>query len=114
MNSAIDKNFKLTRLGLYNVNKNRPLRVILKSPEDSTWIILNNKDIIEKLNIKIKITDDETTLEMQQYKTVRAQLNEVNKNKSEDEKYVIRYINSIPKIVKNSKNDQEVNQEEDP
>ena len=74
LNQSIDKNIKFYRLGVFTENKNRPLRLICKNNDDTKWILINNKEILKKLNVEVIITNERTALERKLYNDVRKQL----------------------------------------
>lgn len=86
---------KAIRLGKYNCNRSRPIKVIFKSPETPKLILKNRTKIQQE---KFKIYSDETP----QQKKYRLNLRvELERHINEGEKDItIKYIHGIPKITK--------------
>lgn len=87
------------RLGKFNKEKKRPLKVSLPNEMHVQTIIRNASKIKDDNNFKhISITRDKTKRQNNYYKTVKARLEERQRN-GEDVR--IKYMNDIPTIVNN-------------
>lgn len=87
-------NLKAYRLGKYDPNKNRPIKVIFNSAEDAKYVLKN------KINIKvpsIRIYGDQTRAQREYYLFVKQKLQDIIDNG--DDTKTIRYINNKPTIV---------------
>lgn len=92
-------NIKLFRLGKFITGKVRPIKVILNSAEDAKHI-LKNKQLIKIPSIKIFA--DQTLVQRQYFRKVKAALQELID--SGDTSKTIRYVNNKPTIVKKATN----------
>ena len=93
----------MLRIGEYNSSKNRPIKIMLDSEDDVSYILTNAKEIINFFpDMKIFINKDKTKLEIQHYKLVKKQYDE---RKTTEDDIMIKYRNGIPTIVKKPKND---------
>lgn len=95
---------KTFRLGKYDKNKNRPIKVLLNSPEDAKNVLKNKKTIKVP---SIIIFNDQTKMQREYYNDVKQKLN--NLILSGDTSKTIKFINDKPTIVikspvQNSKN----------
>lgn len=89
------KSDKIIRLGKYDPNKMRPLKVCFASP-DVTLSILKNK--VNNKDETVKIYSDKTPYEQECMKNLRYELQEREKNGEKN--LIIKYIKGIPKIIK--------------
>ena len=86
---------RLHRLGQYDQNKKRPIKVIFPTKEEA-YQILRNKDTLDGDGKYIKY--DQTTAQRQYLKQTLEELEERQKNGEQNLK--IKYINSVPRIIK--------------
>lgn len=84
---------KVMRLGKYDSNKNRPIKVSFESNTISRKI-LQNKDKVDK---KYKIYYDQTPKQQQFLKDLQAEIKKRLENGEKD--LIIKYIKGIPKII---------------
>lgn len=91
-----------TRLGKPNPNKNRPLKVVLKSQSDALEILRNfsteNLKNVDSLFENVKISRDRTPYEIKHLNDLREELKSRQNNGEAD--ITIRYVNGIPSIMK--------------
>lgn len=85
---------KTFRLGKYDNNKNRPLKVVLNSSDEALYI-LRNKNSIKQPNINI--FGDQTRMQRDYYLSVKNKLSEMVSQGINNK--TIKYINNIPTIV---------------
>ncbi|CAH2088257.1 unnamed protein product [Euphydryas editha] len=90
----IPKPVKIFRIGKYNAEKNRKLKVCFDKREPVV-LLLRNKD---KLPHNIRIFSDQTPAQQKYFLAIKDELTK-RKNNGEDD-ITIKYINGIPKIVK--------------
>lgn len=86
------------RLGKYVENKKRPVKVKLNCKEDVLKLLRNKKLI--KTDDNVKISADQTLMQRNHFKSLKSEL--IRLNESGTSNNTIRYINGIPKIVKNA------------
>lgn len=91
--------FKAFRLGKPTPQKIRPLKVVFSSPSIALNILSQKKFV--NLPNSISISSDRTQSQRDYMQHLRSELEE--RQKTEDN-LIIKYINSVPKIVKNLKN----------
>lgn len=87
-------NIKTFRLGKFNNEKIRPIKVVFQS-EDDALSVLKNKTKIN--NPDVRIYNDKTKMQLQYYKSLKAKLSALHD--SGDTSKSIKYINGRPKIV---------------
>ncbi|VEN41371.1 unnamed protein product, partial [Callosobruchus maculatus] len=90
-------NFKPIRLGRYDEGKVRPVRITLQHDNDVFVAMKNAKSLKTGRYKHIQISFDRTLKQRQYFKEVKAELDA--KNASGTEKYKIRHVDGIPKIV---------------
>lgn len=88
---------KTTRIGQYNMNKNRIIKITLAS-DDMVHNVLRNSYHLRNIQRfkEVSISQDRTPRQIEHYKKIKNQLMERN-NKGENCK--IKYVNGVPKIV---------------
>lgn len=97
-------NVRTFRLGKYENSKNRPLKVILNSPEDALYVLKNKKSIKVP---SVKVFGDQTKMQRDYFLNIKRQLNEmIDKG---DESKTIKYINNVPTIVDKPSQQQQKN-----
>lgn len=96
-----DQQFEITnnmRLGRYQINKVRPIKVCLKNEEQVHKIIKSAKLLKNKPNFgHIAISFDRTKRQIEQYKTIKDEL--IRRHNLGDTNCRIKYINGNPKII---------------
>lgn len=90
----IPKPVKIFRIGKYDAEKNRKLKVCFDNREP-VMLLLRNKD---KLPDNIRIFSDQTPAQLKYFLAIKDELTK-RKNNGEDD-ITIKYINGTPKIVK--------------
>lgn len=94
----VNKNeIRVFRVGKYDSNKARPLKVVLANKEEAMKILKNKQKIIAE-NPNIRIYSDQTKKQREYYKATKAKLEAIIANG--DESKTIKFINNIPTIVK--------------
>ena len=94
-NFNVDKsNLKMFRLGKFLPNKIRPIKIILKSPEDAKFILKN-----KQLNTipSVRIYGDQTKAQRDYFNAIKAKLQSLIEKG--DNKKTIKFINNRPTIV---------------
>lgn len=86
---------KIHRVGKYNKDKVRPVKIILPSRELALRVLKQRQKINTDGGIYVK--SDQTPLQRQHMKALLRELEERTKNGKE--KLKIKYVNSIPRIV---------------
>ncbi|CAG9771642.1 unnamed protein product [Ceutorhynchus assimilis] len=94
--SVPTENIKLYRLGGYDLNKVRPIKVMFETKEDALKILKSKSKLDESKGIYIK--GDLTLLQQKYLKEVVAELKA--RKESGESNLKIKYHNSIPKIIK--------------
>nr|CAI5856889.1 unnamed protein product [Callosobruchus analis] len=87
-------NLKVFRLGKFQPNKVRPIKVILNSVADAR-LILKNKNSISRHGVRI--SSDETKAQREYFQKIKAELEAITAGG--DDTKTIRYINNKPTIV---------------
>lgn len=90
---------KVIRLGRYQGNKTRPLKVVLNSISD-TFDILKNKNNLAAHHPTISVSSDRTQHQRDGMKRLRDEL-ALRSSNGEDE-LIIKFVKGVPKIVKKS------------
>lgn len=91
--------FHLQRLGKYDPNKNRPIKILMPNKHLAVQILKNR----DKINIPgVKLFSDQTKMQRNYYLSLKQKLEEFRKNG--DDSKTIKYINNMPKIVEKSYN----------
>ena len=85
------------RLGKYNPNKDRSLKVCFEKKETAKYILKNKR---KHKSDKIRIYADQTQCQQQHMKKLQDELLSRQKNGEKD--LIIKYVNDVPKIVKNN------------
>lgn len=85
---------KTFRLGKFNSNKIRPIKVVLGNSEEALTILRNKNRIMVP---GVIIFGDQTKIQKEYYQSVKNKLNELIANGEVNKK--IRYVNNIPVIV---------------
>lgn len=90
---------KPVRLGHYDANKCRPIRISFSSEEPVHTIIRHAKNLKKNRKYKdVSISFDRTKRQLEHYRNLKVELSE--RIKSDETNYKIKYINGIPRIVK--------------
>lgn len=84
---------KIIRLGKYNANSNRSIKVILDSAFTAK-LILRNKD---KAGEKFKIYSDQTPMQQNHLKSLKDELE--TRKRNGEENLCIKYVKGTPKII---------------
>lgn len=96
--TSIDKDCSepktIMRLGKYDVNKTRPIKVFLKTQEIAKSILRNQSNYKQS---SVKIYSDQTPKQREYLQNLKDELNRRQAN--EKKTLTIRYVNGIPKIV---------------
>lgn len=93
---------KCFRLGKYNSNKSRPIKVCFSSAETAKSILRNKNNIYKEIN-NIKFYSDQTPLQKEEMLKLRVELNK--RTEEGEDNLAIKYVKGVPKIIKNpSKN----------
>lgn len=87
------------RLGKYDSEKNRPIKVTFEEADDVITVLKNKKKIIAS---DVRISDDRTIAQREYFNQIRSKLEEL-KMKGDDSK-TIKYVNGKPTIVSIDKN----------
>nr|CAH7713460.1 unnamed protein product [Callosobruchus chinensis] len=95
--ALVTDHFKPVRLGRYNEAKVRPIRITLQHDNDVFLAMKNAKSLKTSRYKHISISFDRTLKQRQYFKEVKAELD--IKNASGTEKYRIKHVDGIPKIV---------------
>lgn len=90
---------KTSRIGKYNANKDRSIKVYLDSPATAKEILKNKDKISHK---DVKIFSDRTPAQQLYMKELKKELLTRKENGEQD--LIIKYINGHPKIVPSSNN----------
>lgn len=91
-------NLKPVRLGRYNQDKIRPIKVPLESEKLVHDVIHKRKALKNTESYKhVSVSFDRTPRQIELYRSVKSQL--MDQINSGDKNYHIKYINGIPKIV---------------
>lgn len=92
----------VSRIGKFDTQKNRPVKVIMKNLNDKMVCLRNkNKLLREKKFNKVIVTDDKTPKQLSHLKALREELKDrVDKGEKD---LTIKYIQNIPQII-NRKN----------
>lgn len=86
------------RLGKFNRDKNRPIKVILESDRDCLKILSNSKKLRGKPEYaNVYLASDLTPRQLSRYKVVRAELRDRSARGESNLK--IRFVRGTPKIV---------------
>lgn len=97
------ENIKPNRLGSFNNEKTRPIKITLPSEHQVTQFIRRAKNL-KNINQykKISISFDRTPRQIEYYKKIKQQL--IYRQSQGETNCRIKYINGMPKIVSNSLN----------
>lgn len=87
------KIIKAIRLGKYTTEKNRPLKICFRSPEEAKKILRNKN----KLPDNIKVYSDQTPTQKAIMKELSQEL--IRRKENGEENLIIKYIKGTPKIV---------------
>lgn len=93
-NNIDQNNIKNFRLGKFEPNKSRPIKVVLKSVEDAKYV-LKNRNLAAGQGVKI--VGDQTKMQRVYYKWVKAELDKLIQSGVSNK--TIKYINNKPTIV---------------
>lgn len=86
--------FQVHRLGKYQANKNRPIKVLMQNKHLAIQILKNSN----KVGIPgVKIFNDQTKMQRNYYLSLKQKLEEYKRNG--DDSKTIKYVNNVPKIV---------------
>lgn len=97
INSECPMPIKVLRLGKYNPNITRSLKVYFETRSPVLNILRNKFKIINK---NIRIYPDQTPTQQKYYKDLRAEL--ANRTKNGETNLIIKYIKGSPKIITNT------------
>ncbi|KAG5876243.1 hypothetical protein JTB14_032418 [Gonioctena quinquepunctata] len=89
----LDRNVKVFRLGKFDPNKLRLVKVIFNTEKDAKQVFFNKN----KLPGSVKVFFDQTMIQREYYKHVKDKLKEMVEKG--DTSKTIKYVNSAPKIV---------------
>lgn len=89
---------KVIRLGKYDSNKSRPIKVCFEEPSVPK-LVLKNKSIIQEKSIKVKIYSDQTPYQKRVMQSLKDELK--NRTEAGEKDLTIKYIKGIPKIIQN-------------
>lgn len=100
---CLDKDFELhdikpNRLGRYNKDKVRPIKISLKDEDQVRELIKNAKNLKNSRYKKVFVSVDRTQMQLRHYKKLKEEV--AHKNSIGQEKFKIKYFNGTPKIVK--------------
>lgn len=92
--TGVQANVNVFRLGRYTENKNRPIKVVFETEEDSRNVLKNKHKIANK---NLKIFGDQTPMQSKYYKKIKAKLQDMEAQG--DKSKTIKYIKGRPVIV---------------
>lgn len=96
------------RLGKYNSEKTRYLKVTFQQQQTVIHILRNKSNLT---NDNVRIFPDQTPMQIKYMKEQRAEL--LRRTESGESDLTIRYINGIPKIIKNTAKNYSINKSVD-
>lgn len=96
INNTCPKPARSIRLGKYNPNKNRPIKVYFNEPTTPRELLRNKLQLPDN----IKMYADQTPAQKQYWLSLREDLKKRTDNGEKD--LIIKYINGTPKITKNN------------
>lgn len=88
-----ENNFQVFRLGRFEQNRTRLIKVVFTSENDAKQVLINKK----KLPNNVKAFNDQTPKQREYYNSVKKKLNEMIRNG--DSTKIIKFVNSVPTIV---------------
>jgi hypothetical protein len=86
-------NIDVFRLGKFQQNKIRPMKVCFRTREEALQVLKNKKSIRTP---NIKIVADQTRAQREYFDKVKTKLDELKRN---SENKIIRFVNNVPAIV---------------
>ena len=106
LDPSIEEPAYFKRLGKYSSNKIRPLLLSFKDPSSLKSIFINLTKLKSSSDYKlISIKHDLTSTQRKSVNDLKAKCVELNKcSNNNDFHWTVSFINSVPKIVKRSKN----------
>lgn len=96
VDADVAKEVKVTRLGRYDEQKIRPIKVTFPTKSDALSVLRKKSKLSDEGSVYIK--SDQTVCQRNYLKTVVAELE--NRTKQGEQNLKIRYIGGVPKIVK--------------
>lgn len=96
-NVSID-NIKPIRLGRSIGNKPRPIKMSLHNESEVMNFIRKAKNLKDSPYKNVSVSFDRTRRQIDHYKKLKEELN--HKNSENEEKFIIKYFNGVPKIVR--------------
>lgn len=96
IDADVAKEVKVTRLGRYDEQKVRPIKVTFPTKSDALSVLKKKSKLGDEGSVYIK--SDQTVCQRKYLKTVIAELE--NRTKQGEQDLKIRYISNVPRIVK--------------
>lgn len=98
------ENYSIYRLGNFNANKKRPIKIIMDNEEQVINVVKKGHRLRNNANIRgrISLAQDRTPRQVQYYNDLKKKLMERQANGESNIR--IRYVRGVPKIIELNKN----------